>query len=113
MKKKAPKPKPSALARFEKAAALAAQSPYRLRLYVSGNNPHSQRAIVNIKKICDRCLPGHYSLEIVDIHRTPEQTKGDQVVAAPTLIKLSPLPRTYLIGDLSNTEKVLKGLNLL
>ncbi len=85
---------------------------YVLRLYVTGATPQSIRAITNIKKICEEYLKNRYSLEIIDIYQQPSLAEGDQIIAAPTLIKKLPGPLKKLIGDLSNTEKVLLGLDL-
>ena len=86
---------------------------YVLRLYISGMNPNSRRAVENIKKICEQYLIGRYQLEIIDIYQQPLLAQDDQIIAAPTLVKASPQPIKKLIGDMSNTEKVLTGLGLL
>jgi circadian clock protein KaiB len=85
---------------------------YVLRLYVSGQTPRSKAAIENLQRICRDYLDDRYSLEIVDIYQNPEACKDEQIVAAPTLIKVLPLPLRRIIGDLSDSEKVLVGLNL-
>ena len=85
---------------------------YILRLYVTGITPRSLRAIENIKNICEVHLQGRYELEIVDIYQQPVLAKGDQIIAAPTLIKLLPLPLRRFIGDMSQKEKILLGLDL-
>jgi circadian clock protein KaiB len=85
---------------------------YVLRLYVAGLNPKSQRAIENLKKICVEHLQGRYDLEVVDIYQQPVLAQGEQIVAVPTLIKRLPLPLRRFIGDLSQTEKILVGLEL-
>lgn len=85
---------------------------YVLRLYVTGLTPRSQRAIKNIKKICEEHLPGLYDLEVIDIYKHPALAQGEQIIAAPTLIKKLPLPLRSFIGDLSNTERILFGLDL-
>jgi circadian clock protein KaiB len=85
---------------------------YVLRLYVTGLTARSQRAIANIKKICEEHLHGRYDLEVIDIYQHPTLAKGEQILAAPTLIKKLPLPLRSFIGDLSNTERVLLGLDL-
>jgi circadian clock protein KaiB len=85
---------------------------YLLRLYITGNAPQSIRAVLNLKRLCERRLSGRYELDIIDIYKNPELAKKEQIIAAPTLVKLSPLPVVKLIGDLSNQEKVLKGLGL-
>ena len=85
---------------------------YRLRLYVAGSTSRSQRAIANIKQVCERYLAERFDLEVIDIHQQPQLTAADQIVAAPTLIKSLPLPLRRLVGDLSNMEHVLVGLDL-
>lgn len=97
---------------FEDNLLEAADENYVLVLYVAGQTPRSARAIVNIKKICERELAGRYDLEIVDIYQEPERAKGEQLFAVPVLIKKLPGPLRKVIGDLSDTEKVLVGLNL-
>ncbi len=99
-------------AAFERALARAANEQYVLRLYVTGMTPRSTRAIANIKRICEEYLHGRYRLEVVDIYQQPTLAKGEQIVAAPTLVKKLPLPLRRLIGDLSNAESVLLGLDL-
>lgn len=85
---------------------------YLLRLYVTGMTPKSIRAIVNIRKICEEHLQGRYTLEVVDLYQQPQLAQGEQIIAAPTLIKELPQPLRRIIGDLSNTERVLVGLDL-
>lgn len=85
---------------------------YAFRLFVTANAPRSNRAILNLKRICETHLKDRYSLEIIDISRNPELARGHQVIAAPTLIKALPQPLRKLIGDLSNENKVLLGLDL-
>ncbi len=85
---------------------------YVLRLYVAGTTPKSIRAIENIKRICEEFLAGRYDLEVVDIYQQPVLAKGEQIIAAPTLIKKLPLPLRKFIGDLSATERILVGLDL-
>ena len=85
---------------------------YVLRLFVSGATPRSTNAIANIKAICERELAGRYELEVVDIYQQPDLAKAHQIVAVPTLIKSLPAPIRRLIGDLSEEEKVLVGLDL-
>ena len=86
---------------------------YVLRLFVSGTSPNSVRAIKNIRDICDTHLNGNYDLEIVDIHQQPLLVKSEDVAAVPMLIKKFPLPKRRLIGDMSDKERVLKGLGLI
>lgn len=83
-----------------------------LRLYIAGKSSRSILAISNLKSICKTYLNGHYELEIIDLFQFPGLAQGEQIIAAPTLIKKSPLPLRRIIGDMSNTDKVLLGLNL-
>jgi circadian clock protein KaiB len=85
---------------------------YVLRLYVTGTTPRSMRAISNIRKICEEHLEGRYDLEVVDISQHPVLAEGEQIIAAPTLIKVLPLPLRRFIGDLSQTDRILRGLDL-
>jgi circadian clock protein KaiB len=85
---------------------------YILRLYITGMTPNSKRAVENVKNICEEYLKGRYELEIIDIYQQPALAEGEQIIAAPTLIKQLPNPLRRLIGDMSNTEKVLIGLDL-
>lgn len=85
---------------------------YILRLYVTGTTRRSIIAIANLKKICEEYLEGRYELEVIDLYQKPSLAKGDQIIAAPTLIKKLPLPFRQIIGDMSDKEKVLLGLDL-
>ena len=85
---------------------------YVLRLYITGVTPHSTRAIVNIRKICEEYLQGRYDLEVLDISRNPALARDEQIIAAPTLIKKLPLPLRRFIGDMSQTNRILLGLDL-
>lgn len=85
---------------------------YVLRLYVTGATPRSLRAIENIKRILEEHLAGCYDLKVIDIYQHPALASGDQIIAAPTLLKKLPLPLRQLVGDLSDQEKVLFGLDL-
>lgn len=86
---------------------------YVLRLFVTGTTSRSQRAIANMRKICEEQLAGQYDLAIIDVYEHPEATRELQVVATPTLVKVLPEPLRRIIGDLSDREKVLAGLDLL
>jgi len=97
---------------LEAAAAAHDKAHYVLRLYVTGTTRHSTRAIVNIREICEEHLQGRYQLEIVDISQHPTLLEGEQIIAAPTLIKKLPLPLRRFIGDMSQTERILLGLDL-
>ncbi len=96
--------------------AAAARRPsaerYVLRLYVTGMTPRSTRAVENVRTICEEHLHGRYDLEVIDIYQQPTLAKGEQIIAAPTLVKKLPLPLRRVIGDLSNTDRVLLGLDL-
>lgn len=99
-------------AQFEAATATSDTSRYVLRLYITGMTPHSTRAIVNIRTICEEHLQGRYDLEVIDISQHPTLAEGEQIIAAPTLIKTLPLPLRRFIGDLSQTDRILLGLDL-
>jgi len=97
---------------FEDAVSQPKNEMYILRLYVAGSTPQSVHAILNIKKVCDEYLKGNYDLEVIDLYLNPNLAKGDQIIAAPTLIKKLPSPLQRIIGDLSSTERLLVGLDL-
>ena len=106
------KRKPGLAGEMKQAASHARQAKYVLRLYVSGSTLKSGRAVENIKRICEEHLRNRYNLEVIDVYQQPDLARGDQIVAVPTLIKRRPLPLRRLIGDLSNNENVLLGLDL-
>jgi circadian clock protein KaiB len=85
---------------------------YNLRLYVAGQTPKSLAAIANLKKICEENLAGRYRIEVIDLVVTPQLAAGDQIVAIPTLVRKLPPPLKRMIGDLSDSEKVIVGLDL-
>ena len=85
---------------------------WELRLYIAGQTPRSLTALANLKKICDEHLAGKYHIEVIDLMKNPQLARGDQILAVPTLVRKLPVPLRKLIGDLSNTEKVLVGLDL-
>jgi circadian clock protein KaiB len=85
---------------------------WNLRLYVAGQSPKSLRAFENLKKICEEHLAGKYSIEIIDLLKNPQLAAGDQIVAIPTLVRHLPVPIKAIIGDLSNVERTLVGLDL-
>lgn len=95
-----------------KAVNVAGSKKYILRLYVAGATPRSMTAITNIKKICEENLNGRYVLEVIDLYQQPQLAAGHQIIAIPTLIKELPPPLRRIIGDLSDTEMVLVGLDL-
>jgi circadian clock protein KaiB len=95
--------------------ALAATRPaahYCLRLFITGTTPKSARAVTNIRALCEANLAGRYDLEVIDIYQHPEQAQPEQIMVTPTLIRKLPLPFRRIIGDLSNNEKVLAGLDI-
>lgn len=85
---------------------------YQLRLYVAGQTPKSVLAFTNLKQICEEHLQGRYEIEIIDLLQNPQLAQGDQILAIPTLVRRLPEPIRKIIGDLSNTERVLVGLDL-
>jgi circadian clock protein KaiB len=97
---------------FEKAAARRDRAKYFLRLYISGMTPKSTQAVANLRKLCNEHLAGRFELEVIDIFQQPELAKGEQIIATPTLIKKLPLPLRRLIGDMSDTEGFLLGIDL-
>lgn len=94
----------------------AAQDPtapaYDLRLYVAGQSPKSLRAIENLRKVCEEHLAGRFRIELVDLLENPKLARGDEIIAVPTLVRKLPEPIRKIIGDLSDTDKVLVGLQL-
>ena len=90
----------------------AAKAAYVLRLYISRSTLKSERAVKNIKHVCEQHLKGRYDLEVIDIHRHANLARDEQIVAVPTLIKRLPLPLQRLVGDMSNLDQVLFGLDL-
>lgn len=85
---------------------------WNLRLYVAGQTPKSIAAFANLKRICEEHLPGRYNIEVVDLVEHPQLAAGDQIVAIPTLVRKLPEPLRRIVGDLSNTERTLVGLQL-
>jgi len=85
---------------------------YELRLYVAGRTPKAVRAFANLRKICEEHLAGRYSIDVIDLVENPALGRGDQILAVPTLVRKLPTPIKKIIGDLSNTERVLVGLDL-
>ena len=112
-----PAVKPTAAKRTaaKPAATKAARKPAEkclLRLYVAGTTPQSTRAILNMQQICEEYLEGTYQLEVIDIYQRPQLAKDEQIIAVPTLVKKLPLPLRRVIGDFSDSERVLVGLDL-
>jgi circadian clock protein KaiB len=97
---------------FEKAATEPDQEKYVLRLYVTGMTPKSTLAVANIRKLCEKHLTGRYELDVIDIYQQLDVAKGEQIIATPTLIKKLPLPLRKLIGDMSDTQRLLVGIGL-
>ena len=98
---------------FDGAAARpASEQIYELRLYVAGQTPKSVLAFANLKQICEAHLQGRYAIEVIDLVETPQLARGDQIFAVPTLVRRLPEPIKKIIGDLSNTDRVLVGLDL-
>ena len=99
---------------FDDQAGLAppAGQTYQLRLYVAGQTPKSVLAFTNLKQICEEHLQGRYEIEIIDLLKNPQLASGDQILAVTTLVRRLPEPIKKIIGDLSNTERVLVGLDL-
>ncbi len=100
-------------ASFEQAIAHDEQQHYLLRLFVAGATPRSIQALERLKSLCETHLQGRYELEVIDIYQAPSALGADNIVAIPTLVKQLPLPLRHIVGDLSDTEKVLKGLDLI
>lgn len=86
---------------------------WELRLYVAGQTPNSMQAFANLKNLCDTHLAGKYRIEVIDLMRNPQLAAGDQILAIPTLVRKLPVPVRKIIGNLSNTERVLVGLDLI
>jgi len=97
---------------FEKAAAMPDRTKHILRLYITGMTPRSTRAIANVRNLCEQYLKGEYELKVIDIYQQPKLAAGEQIIATPTLIKQLPLPLRKLIGDMSDIEKFLIGIDL-
>ena len=101
-----------AQSKIEQALRDRANVRYVLRLYVTGLTPRSVRAIASVKKTCEEHLQGRYELEVINLYDEPTLAKGEQIIAAPTLIKKLPLPLRRIIGDMADTKKLLVGLDL-
>jgi circadian clock protein KaiB len=109
MKKAGPRAKTNSEAGAEEQGD---QEKYSFRLFITGATSRSARAIVNIRKICEEYLRGRYELEVIDITQYPALAKDEQIIAAPTLIKQLPLPLRRFIGDMSETERLVVGLDI-
>lgn len=90
----------------------ASDGVYKLRLFITGASPNSSRAIANLNEICETHLKGRYEIEVIDVYQQPLVAQQEQVIALPMLIKRAPLPVRRLIGDMSDTGKVLRGLGI-
>jgi circadian clock protein KaiB len=99
-------------ATFERAGRTSRTERYVLRLYITGMTSRATRAIENVRAICDEHLNGRYDLQVVDVYQQPALAKDEQIIAAPTLIKRLPLPLRRIIGDMSQRDRVLMGLDL-
>ena len=93
-------------------ACEAVPARYILKLYVAGHSPKSLNAIANIKRICEEYLKGRYDLDVIDLYQQPQLAQGEQIIALPTLTRKVPVPLRRIIGDMSNTERVLVGLDI-
>lgn len=98
---------------FDQTISELGKEKYILRLYITGTTHRSTLSITNLKKICDEYLDGRYDLEVIDLYQKPFLAKDEQIIAAPTLVKKLPLPFRRIIGDMSDKEKVLMGLDLI
>lgn len=111
MKKKTEEEK-EATAAFNQAVSGLHEDKYVLRLFITGTTNKSVLALTNLKKICEEYLKGRYDLEVIDLYQNPDMARDAQIIAAPTLIKKLPLPFRRIIGDMSDIEKVLMGLEI-
>lgn len=102
----------SAMNNMDQDGGSRADERYDLRLYVAGHTDRSVRAIANLKRICEEHLAGRYSVEVIDLQLQPQLASGDQIMALPTLVRRLPPPLKKIIGDLSNEERVLLGLDV-
>ncbi len=103
---------PATTARKTRAPRRQTREAWNLRLYVAGQTPRAITALENLKRICEEHLAGLYSIEVIDLLKNPQLARGDQIIAVPTLVRKLPVPVRKIIGDLSNTERVLVGLDL-
>ena len=104
-------PKPGSKPARGKPPSRAEREAWRLRLYVAGQTPRSLAALSNLRRLCAEYLPAHCTIEIIDLVEKPQLARGDQILAIPTLVRNFPAPMRKIIGDLSNTERVLVGLD--
>ena len=106
-----PKPK-TAATRTPGGAAKRPVMRYALRLYITGQTPRSRQSVENLRALCDKYIPGQFDLEVVDIYQQPAMAAAGQIIAAPTLIKSMPLPLRRLVGDFSDQNRVILGLDI-
>ncbi len=106
------KQSPDKVQDYEKALKRKKPEQYVLRLYIAGLTPASRRALLNLQEICEQYLEGHYDLEVIDIYQQPVLSEGEQIIAVPTLVKKLPVPLRKFIGDLSDRDRILVGLDL-
>jgi circadian clock protein KaiB len=102
----------TAMAEKKHSAKIPSEETWELRLYVAGQTSKSVTAFANLKKICEQHITGKYHIEVIDLLKNPALAKGDQILAMPTLVRKLPTPIRKILGDLSNTERVLVGLDL-
>jgi circadian clock protein KaiB len=107
-----PKTKNTAATRARKRTAKRASTRYALRLYITGQTPRSRRSVENLRALCDKYIPGQFDLEVVDIYQQPAMATAGQIIAAPTLIKSVPPPLRRLVGDFSDQNRVILGLDI-
>jgi circadian clock protein KaiB len=106
------KRKKSAAITVRKRAAKRSSARYALRLYITGQTPRSLQSVENLRALCDKYLPNQFDLEVVDIYQQPAMAAAGQIIAAPTLIKSMPLPLRRLVGDFSDQNRVILGLDI-
>ncbi len=106
------KPSPNRTQAFETTLKRKKPEQYVLRLYIAGLTPASRRALLNLQEICEQYLEGRYDLEVIDIYQQPVLSEGEQIIAVPTLVKKLPVPLRKFIGDLSDRDSILVGLDL-
>ena len=107
-----PKTKSTGATRARERAAKRPVTRYALRLYITGQTPRSRQSVENLRALCDKYIPGQFDLEVVDIYQQPAMAAAGQIIAAPTLIKSMPLPLRRLVGDFSDQNRVILGLDI-
>jgi circadian clock protein KaiB len=106
------KAKKSAVSSARRRATKRSAARYALRLYITGQTPRSRQSVENLRALCDKYIPGQFDLEVVDIYQQPAMAAAGQIIAAPTLIKSMPLPLRRLVGDFSDQNRVILGLDI-